>query len=364
VGGHVSRLPAEAEKFINSDPFLENLAANRTMDPSTPMLYQLGRFADAGIRYLIVHKGCASADELQRWREWLAREPHFEDDALIVYTTDPRLVDELPAGHDVTEALRISDAHYGPQELSVTNPVYVSSRWTGTNEMDRDYELCYRLANRSGRIVQEQCQRLGGTWPTSDWVVGERVLGNIDMRIDAFLEPQTYQLSATLVDIATGAIVGQPVDLGPVTIRSKPRVFDVPDDIEPVDVAWEDKLSLPGFALQQTDDRLELTLYWQALDRLESSYKVFVHLIDETTGQIVTQDDSVPRQWSYPTDWWERGEVVEDTILLSLEDVAPGRYQVSVGWYDPISGTRLEAISGVGAPYPDNSVVLANWQRD
>jgi hypothetical protein len=65
---------------------------------------------------------------------------------------------------------------------------------------------------------------------------------------------------------------------------------------------------LHGYDLQSSVESLELTLYWQAEQRMDVSYKVFVHLIDPTTGAIVAQDDAVPRRWTYPTTWWERGE--------------------------------------------------------
>jgi hypothetical protein len=254
-------------------------------------------------------------------------------------------------------------AHYGPDEITPTDPIYISSRWGSTQEMDLDYDLCFRLVDKAGQIAQEQCQPLGGDWPTSKWISGELVLGNEIMRIDPFMEPGAYQITAALVETATGSAAGEQIDIGPLSVIGKSRIYELPDEIQRVDALWESKIGLPGYILDQSQDQLKLTLYWQALDRMDSSYKFFVHLVDETTGAVVAQDDSVPRQWSYPTQWWEQGEVVEDTILLPVEDVNPGNYLLSVGWYDPGSGARLEAVTASGDPFPDNSVFLTTWQR-
>jgi hypothetical protein len=91
---------------------------------------------------------------------------------------------------------------------------------------------------------------------------------------------------------------------------------------------------------------------------MDVSYKVFVHLVDQSTGAIVAQDDAVPRRWTYPTTLWEPGEVVADTIVLSLGAVSKGRYLLQVGLYDPADGERLPAYSPGGEAYPDRAVPL------
>ncbi|HUV89501.1 MAG TPA: hypothetical protein VMY80_07590, partial [Anaerolineae bacterium] len=70
-------------------------------------------------------------------------------------------------------------------------------------------------------------------------------------------------------------------------------------------------------------------------------YKVFIHLYDVESGALVVQQDTVPRQWTYPTTWWEEGEIVSDEIVLPLEGISAGRYRIAVGVYEPDTLKRL-----------------------
>ena len=78
---------------------------------------------------------------------------------------------------------------------------------------------------------------------------------------------------------------------------------------------------------------------------MDLNYKFFAHLTDVETEVLVAQVDVVPYNWTYPTTWWEAGEFVSDELLMSLEGVPAGTYNLSVGVYDPDTGERL-AITG------------------
>jgi hypothetical protein len=96
---------------------------------------------------------------------------------------------------------------------------------------------------------------------------------------------------------------------------------------------------------------------------VDVSYKVFVHLIDPASGRPVVQDDAVPRRWTYPTTEWTRNEVVEDKIILPLDGVPQGHYDLVIGLYDPETGERLPAFSAQGNQYPDDAVPLIAVER-
>jgi hypothetical protein len=77
---------------------------------------------------------------------------------------------------------------------------------------------------------------------------------------------------------------------------------------------------------------------------MDESYKIFLHLTNAGTGELAAQVDSIPVKWTYPTNWWEEGEIIEDTIQLSMEGIEPGSYQLWLGWYDEGTGQRLPVI--------------------
>jgi hypothetical protein len=183
------------------------------------------------------------------------------------------------------------------------------------------------------------------------------------MRVDSHLDPGEYTLTLTLADAATGVDVGQPATLGPLEVKALPRLFAKPSPAHPLHARWGESILLHGYDLQSSAESLNLTLYWQAMERMDVSYKVFVHLVDLNTGAVVAQDDAMPRRWTYPTSWWELGEVVEDPIPLPLVEVPPGRYRLQLGLYHPKTGERLPAFSAEGERYPDHVVPLTTVQR-
>lgn len=65
-------------------------------------------------------------------------------------------------------------------------------------------------------------------------------------------------------------------------------------------------------AKAQPGGALHLSLYWQALTKVESDYTVFIHLLDDS-GAVRAQQDAPPVNGSYPTHLWEKDEIVQDT---------------------------------------------------
>ncbi len=90
-----------------------------------------------------------------------------------------------------------------------------------------------------------------------------------------------------------------------------------------------------------------LDLHWQTTRPLTTSYHLFVHLLDESSGELVAQADGQPVNWLRPTTTWQIGETIVDRRALWLPtDLAAGAYQARVGWYDPSTGQRLMLVNG------------------
>ncbi len=363
VEGHVSRRPRDAYAFLDSTPFLSHLRAKNVMDAElVDVSRQLRKLAEAGIPYLILHKGFAEPEQMTNWREWLGVEPAYEDSELAVYHTDLHLGRDFEMPQMLTKEVGLIDANFAPNEVDQTGSVEFTALWGSSGRPDGDYDACVQLVDAEGQIALTDCRLLASYWPTTRWEANEVVRSQGHLTVDPFWEPGKYQVILALVESKSGHPVGHKITLGELIVRPLPRVFEDPAPDRLVEARWNSQFSLPGYDLSITTDELQLTLYWQALNRSDKSYKVFVHLIEEATGIVAAQNDAIPRQWTYPTTLWEKGEYVEDTITLTLVDLPSGRYRLLVGFYDEDSGQRMPAYSAEGVLFAGDSVPLTSVQ--
>jgi len=105
-------------------------------------------------------------------------------------------------------------------------------------------------------------------------------------------------------------------------------------------------------------DAFELVLFWKALSRMETSYTVFVHLLDPE-NRIRAQEDRMPAAGSRPTTGWVPNEVIRDAYTLRVDPAAPpGVYVLEAGMYDggDPAFPRLPVLQN-GAPSGDRAIV-------
>ena len=82
---------------------------------------------------------------------------------------------------------------------------------------------------------------------------------------------------------------------------------------------------------------------WTVDGPVDGSYKVFCHLLS-ADGELLAQRDDFPLGGARPTSTWQPGETIEDRYAIELDrDAAPGRYELSIGMYDPESMARVAA---------------------
>ena len=116
----------------------------------------------------------------------------------------------------------------------------------------------------------------------------------------------------------------------------------------PADIRWDGGVALAGYTLRPGPyaqaDKVGLVLQWQALDAPRRAYTLFVHLV-AADGTIWGQADMQPAQ--APTDQWRPGSRYSDLVSLALKPGAPpGRYRVTLGWYEYPSMARLSLADG------------------
>jgi len=89
VTGHVSRPPEGAYDFIEGNGLLRAMRHNRQPDPAGDPAAEMAALADAGVRYLVVHKDRLNEEELAALSAHLPVDPVFVDEELVVYATTP-----------------------------------------------------------------------------------------------------------------------------------------------------------------------------------------------------------------------------------------------------------------------------------
>ena len=152
---------------------------------------------------------------------------------------------------------------------------------------------------------------------------------------------------------------GQPVKLGPVTVRQKQNAILSAADVaiaNRLDVDFADGIRLVGYDVEtespQPGGIVYLTLYWQAQEPVAQKYKVFTHLLGEVynidnDNFLWGQQDNEPVNNSRPTTTWRSGEIIVDSYAIPIAAQAPpGNYQIEIGLYDPATGARLPLASG------------------
>jgi len=198
-------------------------------------------------------------------------------------------------------------------------------------------------------------------WPTTLWQRGEVWRGQHQLRLPAGLKSGHYRWQLQLFEAARpeARIPEAPVELGELWIEAPERLWEVP----PLGLTLETDLGqsarllgadvAPLEALTtalQGPTTLKVTLAWQARAEMETSYRVFLHLL-QPDGSLLVQSDGEPAGWTRPTTGWAVGEVVLDVRNLEIPvDAPPGEYRLVAGLYDPDTGQRL--------PLPDGTTAI------
>jgi 4-amino-4-deoxy-L-arabinose transferase-like glycosyltransferase len=239
---------------------------------------------------------------------------------------------------------------YQTGEFPDERPLTVTFYWRPRHNIETDVQIFVQLLDRNG-------QKLAGIhdWPLREayrvraWQPDETMPLSYRLSIPADLPPGPYRLIVGVYDLiqqrripllngreyATVATLKIPL----------PPSTAVPDRV--VEAAFGEAIGLTGYTLSPTSNGLDVTLFWEARDSLQTDYTVFVHLVD-AGGQIAAQADRQPLGGQYPTSIWGGGETIVDKQSVN---VAPGEYQVYVGLYQWETSVRLPvALGGEGPP--------------
>lgn len=357
--GNLSRFPDGVYAYIDNNPWLRVLRQADEMSPQLPDISrQLATLARDGVRYLIVHKTLVGADRVAHWQRDLLIEPRYEDRRIAVYTTEPEagrdfgLVQELAPGLGPIDTL-VSAVCLNPDRF-----LEVDIGWGSNRPLAQDYEVALSLVDESGQAQQRQRFPLS-TWPTSQWPAHAVVWGYYPLRLSPSIPPGDYTVRLTLLQGENEQTQSEPMTVEAIKVQVAPCDFAIPPQANEVNVLFGDRLHLLAYQMERQGESVTFTLYWRSERRMDTDYKIFVHIFDPATDVPVAQDDARPRREAYPTAFWGPGEVLDDRIPVSLQGVPEGSYGVAIGVYEPVTGERLTAVDAQGRILADGRLVLA-----
>lgn len=244
-----------------------------------------------------------------------------------------------------------------PHEVQTGQALTIEALWQARRTLGKDYAVLAQLLDASGTVRWETiASSAHPNHPTSRWKADELVRDWLSLTIPPDLPGGEYTLRIGWADAGGEALhlrrwwwpAGKWLSLETVRVIDRPHNFEMPSFAFPIGANFSDRIQLLGYNLAPRDVRpeetLSLTLHWQALSTINTSYSVFIHLIDGE-GQIWAQQDAVPGLGTLPTSGWVEGEIVTDHYELGLGvDLPEDDYSLLVGLYDVSTGERLAVL--------------------
>lgn len=143
------------------------------------------------------------------------------------------------------------------------------------------------------------------------------------------------------------------------TVSILPNAAPVTQPDQPTSYTWGDNIQLLGYTLSNITpapgETVELDLYYRPLRAGLPDLTAFVHMLGDPSRSgdslLWAQSDSTPCQGFAPTSQWQPGDILLDTITLTIPpDTLPGVYQLVTGFYtwpdlvrQPLRGTDTTA---------------------
>lgn len=256
-----------------------------------------------------------------------------------------------PIALAVTDNLHITSIELSPSTTARPgDQVRVSLVWQAISAPQQDYGLVLGLIGEDGLAYATAPQPLVATnYPTSEWRRGEILKANYTLLLPPGLASGDYILAIRLLDLETGSMISDQA-LQTFAVESRLHDFGVANPSHLLNADFGTSIRLIGYdepAISHTG-QVTVQVYWRALAEISESYKVFAHIVD-STGTILAQSDFVPGGGVAPTTSWLSGELITDTVQVSLPEVAMGEtYHLILGFYSSTDGTRLPVRHGTG----------------
>jgi 4-amino-4-deoxy-L-arabinose transferase-like glycosyltransferase len=259
---------------------------------------------------------------------------------------------------DFVNGMRLSGYDTASEAARPGETVGVSFFWQALHRQSADSLVSIQLRDAFGNIRLDTNEAISfGVYNSSLWLVNELVRDPRSITLGGDLSGGNYSLNVSLIDPISQARIKttdgrESIELTTVQVRERPHYFGAPHPSHQTDARFDELARLVGYDSVRSGQTLRVVLYWQALARSETLYKVFVHVLD-ATGELRGQRDQVPGAGEFPTTTWVKNEYLVDSYEILIPS-GLSDYQVQVGLYDPTTGARLLVLNASGNQIGDN----------
>jgi hypothetical protein len=244
--------------------------------------------------------------------------------------------------------------------------VPVDLTWRLLENPGERYHVGLRLVDGTGRTwAQRDSTPMGGLHHFFEWNLDQPILDRHGLLVPAGTPPGEYVVTLRVYrsrDIAVLPAVfkggsGGEVALGVIRIKrpaTAPTVgaLSIPT---PNSLEWGDHLTFLGFDTHSASnfvpgESVEVDLFWQARGAPGEDYLPSLELIN-SEGTSQAQLTEKPVAGTYPTAWWQAGELVRDPHTLPIPaTVPPGQYDLTI--------SLVRAADGQYVPYEPGQTAL------
>lgn len=229
--------------------------------------------------------------------------------------------------------------------------------WRAVERVDENYSMMVHVIGPDNMLVANRRTYPGlGHYPTSIWQPETAWCDLIHILVADHGVPKTlvYRIEVGVLNPelddrlepfnAAGEHIGSPFPADVLIVQED----DPTVPAEKIDEA----LALLDYRLDPiwiSGHANDFSLTWAAKTALAADYQLYVHLRDRETGETIAQADGPPLDGWYPTSRWLPGTEIHDERKFYLpEGVTSGEYELSVGFYDLVTGQRFGREYSIG----------------
>lgn len=242
-----------------------------------------------------------------------------------------------------------------PPEVRVGETFLIELAWECLRPCDQPLHAVIQVQSSADPArALSRAAALFQRYPAERWQAGEWLWSRDVLRLPADWPAGLSQIS--LAVSRDGQLVGPAVPLAEIRVTAPQRQYSLPAGVRlrTAGAQVAQLARLVGVTLEPdpppADEKVTVTLFWQALAQTDVSYQAFVHLVNRG-GQLVAQRDQIPAAGARPTTSWIAGEIIADTYVFEhwpaeADRILIGMYALGrqgpqrLPWYD-LAGSFL-----------------------